>query len=97
MDLTHLGNLADLEKRPDYHANYYDAADCVNLNHANSSTGNFYVRKGAQRSRERMRVVVAERTAATEREISAAQWKLDRLREVAAEIESTKNLNEVVL
>lgn len=97
LELTFVANFADLEKRDEYRADYYDDADCVSLNHPNSTRGNFYVRKGAQRSRERMRVVVAERIAATEHEIAYRQGVAERLRELAIQIETATDLGKVYL
>lgn len=54
LELTFLGNLSDLEKTDEYQADYYDDADIVDLNHSNSSRGNFYLRKGAKRSQKKM-------------------------------------------
>ena len=54
LELTRLGNLADLEKAREYQADYYNDADIVDLNHANSTRGNFYLRKGSVRSQARM-------------------------------------------
>lgn len=54
LELTRLGNLDDLMKVPEYNEEYYDESDIVNLNHANSTRGNFYIRKGAVRSATKM-------------------------------------------
>lgn len=54
LDLTYLGNLADLDEAKPYQADYYDDADIVDIRHANSSYGNFYLRKGAKRSAQKM-------------------------------------------
>lgn len=97
LNLTLLGNFADLDKRPEYHAAYYDAADIVDINHPNSSRGNFYVRKGAQRSRDKMRAVLAERIADAERDIASAQSRLDRHRQALSDTEGGKPLGEVHL
>lgn len=95
--LTHLGNFAELEKKPEYHSEYYDDVDCVDLNHPNSSRDNFYVRKDAQRSRSKMRAVIANRIAETERGIAYAQSKLERDRQLLAALDSGKILDEVCL
>jgi hypothetical protein len=95
--LERLGNLFDLEKRPEYEAMYYADADIVDLNHANSSRGNFYIRKGAERSREKMCATLLERIAAKEREIRFAQDRLDRAREQLAAIERGDDLNAIYL
>lgn len=97
LELTLLGNLAELEKRPEYHANYYDDADYLDLNHSNSSTGNFYVRKGAQRSRDKMRSVVLERMTEADREIARGHSNLERHRAILADIDGGKSLDEVYL
>ncbi len=52
--LTFVANISDLEPAREYQADYYDDADIVNLNHSNSTSGNFYLRKGAARSRKKM-------------------------------------------
>jgi hypothetical protein len=54
LKLTRLGNMADLEKASEHQADYYDDTDIVDLNHSNSSRGNFYLRKGAIRSLKKM-------------------------------------------
>jgi hypothetical protein len=95
--LTHLGNFSELEKKPEYMAAYYDAADIVNLNHSNSSRDNFYTRKGAQRSKDKMRATLAERIATTEREISFRQDRLERDRQLLADIDSGRELADVHL
>lgn len=54
IELTRLGNLADLDEAKSYQAAYYDDADIVDIRHANSSHGCFYLRKGAKRSKRKM-------------------------------------------
>jgi hypothetical protein len=54
LELTRLANLSELEKAGEHEADYYDDADIVDLNHSNSSRGNFYLRKGAKRSAAKM-------------------------------------------
>lgn len=92
-----IGNFADLEQRPEYHAAYYDDADIVNLNHPNSSRDNFYIRKGAQRSRDKMLAVLDERIADKARTIESAKNSLDRFAGMKADILSGKPLDEVHL
>lgn len=43
LDLVYIGNFDTLEKSHEWQADYYDDADIVDLNHANSSRGNFYL------------------------------------------------------
>lgn len=97
LELEHVGNLADLEKQPEWKGAYYDDADCVNLNHSNSSRDNFYIRKGAARSQKKMRATLIERIEACERAISFEQSKLERLRETLNAVEFGEPLDKVYL
>ena len=97
LDLTRLGNLSELDKSPDYFSMFYAEADCVNVNHPNSPRGNFYVRKGAARSKERMLEVLAERIAESEREIGYRQSNIARDREYQAAIERGDDLEKIYL
>lgn len=86
LDLVRLGNFSELVKAQEYQADYYDDADIVNLNHSNSSKGNFYLRKGAVRSATKMLEVTEgelERSISAER--SAAR-RSEQLRETIARI-----------
>lgn len=88
LELTRLGNLSELLPAKEYEADYYDDADIVNLNHSNSTRGNFYLRKGARRSREKMLEVARynlERSTANER--SAARLS-EELRETISKLEA---------
>ena len=48
--LEYIGNAFELERIDDYQSVYYDEKDIVNLNHANSTKGNMFKRKGAEKS-----------------------------------------------
>lgn len=95
--LEKLGNLSEVEKRPEYEAMYYDDADIVDINHSNSSRGNFYVRKGADRSRHKMIQIAAEKAAAAERERDSALSKIERYKQALADLAAGKPLEEVYL
>jgi hypothetical protein len=88
LDLKFVANFSDLESAKEYQANYYDDADTVDLNHANSPNGNFYLRKGAARSQAKMLDVALsnlERSLANER--SAARQS-EELRVAISRIEA---------
>ena len=97
LELTHIGNLSELENRPEYEAASYADADCLDLNHSNSSKGNFYVRKGAERSREKMIATVTLRMADAERDIASAQSRLERHRATLFELKNGKSVDDVCL
>lgn len=88
LELERIGNFSDLEKVPEYQADYYDDADIVDLNHSNRSTGNFYLRKGAKRSQSKMLAVARERLEISIGDERRAARKSERLRESIARIEA---------
>jgi hypothetical protein len=87
LNLTLRGNLNDFEPF-DGDPTYYDPADIMNLNHSNSSRGNLYRRKGAQRSIEAMLAECRRRIDNAEGERRSAEAELDRLRESEAKLKA---------
>lgn len=88
LNLVFVANMADLEKSSERNAEYYDDADIVNLNHANSSRDNFYLRKGAKRSAAKM---LETARAKMEQAISDAKYAVRRsgeMKELIAKIEA---------
>ena len=88
LELTRLGNMADLERVPEYQANYYADADIVDLNHANLTRGNFYLRKGAIRNQAKMLETAKYKLEQSELTERSAAMKSERLREAIAKIEA---------
>ena len=88
LDLTFLGNLSDLDKEPEWKADYYDDADIVNLNHSNSSRDNFFLRKGAKRSAAKMMETAIYRLEKAQSDEKNAVRRADELRKVISQIES---------
>jgi hypothetical protein len=86
IDLTRLGNMTELERVPEYQADYYDDADIVDLNHSNSPRGNFYLRKGSVRSQAKMLEVAKYKLEQSESAERSAASKSERLREAVARI-----------
>lgn len=82
------GNLSDFEKRPEYDADYYDDADFLDLNHANSTRGNFYLRKGAKRSTEKMLTVARRKLEKAQSDERYAISRAEDARKVIAKIEA---------
>lgn len=70
--LERLGNLSELDNVSECSSDYYDDADIVDLNHRNSSRGNFYLRKGAKRSQGKMLAVAQQRLAEAEADYNMA-------------------------
>lgn len=84
LELKYLGNLSELETVKEYEANYYDDADIVDLNHSNSTRGNFYLRKGAQRSAKKMIESAQRKLEQAELDERMAVDRANRLREAIA-------------
>lgn len=98
LELDFLGNLGDFERRGEAVAEYYDPADVLDLNHANSTTGNLYVRRGAVRSRDRVAALLGKRLAAAERQERAAAARVASLRSALAGVANgTLRLEDVPL
>lgn len=88
LELERLANLSELLPAKEYESDYYDDADIVNLNHSNSTRGNFYLRRGARRSREKMlEVARANLNLSLQQERSAARLS-EELRETIAKLEA---------
>lgn len=87
LELTRLGNLSELEVAKEYQADYYDDADIVDINHANSPRDNFYLRKGAKRSQNKMLAVARQRLAEAESDWHTAARRMEELRKTISSIE----------
>lgn len=88
IELTRLGNLSGLEKAKEYQSDYYDDADIVDLNHSNSSRGNFYLRKNAVRSQKKMLEMARYKLEQSESAERSAAHRSEQLREAIAKIEA---------
>jgi hypothetical protein len=88
LELTRLGNMADFERAPEYQEDYYDDADIMDLNHSNSTRGNFYLRKGAQRSQAKMLLAAQYALETAESDERSAAYRAKLLREKIAKIKA---------
>lgn len=88
LDLTRLGNLSDYEQAKEYNRDYYADADIMDLNHSNSSGGNFYVRKGAVRNAAKMLEVAKRKLERSESEERSAARRSEWLRDAIKQIEA---------
>lgn len=86
LDLEYLGNFDSLIAANKTDRAYYKDSDCVNLSHANSSSGNFYLRKGAVKSLEKMRKVMKRNLRKLQHDADYAQREADRLKSQIDEI-----------
>jgi hypothetical protein len=97
LELTYVANFDDLEKKNESAKSYYEDADCVNLNHQNSTRGNFYIRKGAKKSRNKMIAVAKEKRERELQTAKLAQRIADDLAETIRKLESGADLEGIWL
>jgi hypothetical protein len=97
LNLEFIANFADIEKQQEYMSEDYDDADCLNLNHANSSKGNFYIRKGAKRSAAKMKEVINHKIEREMAAIRVAQMHIDHLEKSLAELCKGESLDRIYL
>lgn len=88
LKLTFLGNLSDFNGVNEGEADYYADSDIMDLNHSNSTRGNFYLRKGAARSAEKMLDVARRRMADAKRDEDNARDRARRMQEAITRIEA---------
>lgn len=88
LHLTFVANFADLNKAHERDEDYYDDDDIVNINHANSTKGNFYLRKGAKRSAAKMLEAARYKLERAESEQRMAADRAERLRSAITSIEA---------
>ncbi len=76
VELKFLGNFDELEKLND-NPEYYKPEDIVNLNHANSSRDNIYIRKGATRDINIIRKLIQDSIESQEIKIQSLQKTIE--------------------
>lgn len=59
--------------------NYYKKADCVDLSHPNASRGNCYIRKGAAKCLDKMRLVLKKNIEHEQHTLDYAKNQVERL------------------
>lgn len=95
LELTFLGNLSDLVSAKEYEADYYDDADIVDLNHSNHTKGNFYLRKGAKRSRDKMEAIARQRFAEAEADFHTARRRMDEIGKIIDRLEAGELVSHI--
>ena len=78
IDVTFITNKEDIVKADPCERAYYLDEDCINLNHPNSSSGNFYIRKGAKKNLDKMKRVVQRDITRMRKEIEYELRQIER-------------------
>ena len=86
IDMAFLGNLGDYEKRPEYMREYLSQSDYMDMNHSNSTRGNFYVRKGAARSASAMLDAIDYRMKLAISDLQSAEEQIKRMKELRSKV-----------
>lgn len=82
LELTYLGNLNDYRKAEPYERTCYKDSDCLDLNHPNSTRGNFYIRKDAVQCKEKKRKVLERSKKRLELDIKYQLQQIERYGEL---------------
>jgi predicted RNA-binding protein YlxR (DUF448 family) len=92
-ELVFVANKNDLEEfKGD--RNLYDSADIIDLNHANSSRGNIYIKKGAEKCREQIKKYISKRIAEEQYNVESAQKRVEDLIKKGIELDNTEDLDK---
>lgn len=78
LEYEYLGNLDEFEPCSESEQAMYDDKDFMNLNHSNSSRNNYYLRKGATKSLEKMKKVLKRNILDVEAVYRSAKWDYER-------------------
>lgn len=79
IDLTYLGNLDEFELKNKYDVVYYSPDDIMDLTHRNSYGHKIYVRKGAKKCLEKMKMVVQHHMEYYKYQAESALREIERL------------------
>lgn len=86
--LTFKCNLNDVETVSKHDLQYFDHVDLFDLSHQHGCYKSYAKRKGAQRSKEKMLAVIAEKIESNESEIRSAKRNIERLNESKAKLDA---------
>ncbi len=96
VDLEFIANTDDIVAASEEMRNYYADSDIVNLNHANSSRDNFYLRKGAKRCPDKIRASLNYKIECAEIERRSAERTVERCNQMLVLLDDN-NLEEIYL
>ena len=81
LDLTPIGNMDEFELKTKHDMVYYHSRDIMNLTHPNSYGSQIYIRKGAEKSLEKMRLIMQAHIDYYKRQADYAANEAKRLEE----------------
>lgn len=92
LDLVYVGNMADLVESDPRQRAYYLDGDCVDLNHPNSTRGNFYIRKGAKKNLDKMKRVLQREIRDKEESIEYVLSQIKNSKALLQELTEDSNM-----
>lgn len=75
--LEFVANFSDLVSANPSDRAYYLDDDCIDLNHANSSRGNFYIKKGASKNIEKIKRILNRKKNELKRQLKRIEWDIE--------------------
>lgn len=72
-----VANFSDLVNVQASDRAYYLDSDCIDLNHPNSSRGNFYIQKDAIKSLDKMKLILNRKKLNLERKLKQIAWEIE--------------------
>lgn len=82
LELDYKGNLNDYREAETWERACHKDEDCLDLNHPNSTKGNFYIRKDAQHCNEKKRKVIARSKKRLELDIRYQLQQIERYKQL---------------
>lgn len=82
IEVTYLGNINDYRKADKSEQAMYLDSDCMDINHANSSKGNFYIKKDAVINEGKKRKIIQRNIRKLEAEIKYQLTMIKRYKEM---------------
>ncbi len=74
--LKFIANINDLVKAEPSDRAYYLDDDCIDLNHPNSTRGNFYIKKGAEKNIEKMTRILNRKKLELDKKLKQIEWEI---------------------
>lgn len=86
--LEYICNLNEVEECKEYPYNYYDDKDIFNLSYQHGCYKRIVVRKGAKKSKEKMKEVLEYKISESERQLKSVQYDIDIHKNKLQELEN---------
>lgn len=93
--LEYIGNFDGLIETDKSHRAYYLDSDCVDISHPNKSRGGFYIRKGAEKSLDKMQRVMRRILSKHEKDMESAARRIEQTKAQIADMTAESYISTV--